>query len=163
MQNDYGIGLYQDGVFYFTNPGLYKIRNRDGVESKDFTFLWNNKEYVFKEKTTTPMVIPGETPESIQHIRKLAAKKYAQGWFFQTKRYKQLVKDGKNLPATYNEDSEFGDVVQQCLTPLPKGNLEVHSLPTDSEENYKGTKAVRPGQDLNMLFKDYEPPTLGQM
>ncbi len=161
MNNTYGTGLYQDGVFYFTNPGLYKMRNRDGVETKDFTALWNNKEYLFKEKTTVPLVIANEPPENIQHIRKVFAKKYAQGWFHQTKRYKDLVKQGKNLPATYNEDTEMGNIIQACLTALPKGQLEVKDMPKDSEDNYKGSKAIRPGQDLNAMFKDYEPPLLG--
>lgn len=161
MENNYGTGLYQDGVFYFTNPGLYKMRNRDGVETKDFTALWNNKEYIFKEKTTASLVIASEPPENIQHIRKVFAKKYAQGWFHQTKRYKDLVKQGQNMPATYNEDAEFGSVIQACLTPLPKSQVEVKEMPKDSEENYKGTKAIRPGQDLNQIFKDYEPPLLG--
>jgi len=139
------------------------MKNRDGVETKDFTALWNNREYLFKEKTTVPLVIANEPPENVQHIRKLFAKKYAQGWFHQTPRYKKLVKEGKNLPATYNEDVELGDVIQACLTPLPKGTLSVKELPKDSEENYKGTKAIKPGQDLNFIFKDYEPPTLGEM
>lgn len=163
MENNYGTGLYQDGVFYFTNPGLFKARNRDGIETADFTALWNNKEYTFKAKTTVPLVIANEPPENIQHIRKVFAKKYAQTWFHQTKRYKDLVKVGKGLPATYNEDTEFKDVIQSCLTPLPKGHMTVTELPKDSEDNYKGTKAIRPGQDLNMVFKDYEPPTLGAM
>lgn len=163
MENNYGTGLYNEGVFYFTNPGLYKMRNRDGIETKDFTALWNNREYLFKEKTTTAISIASETPESIQHIRKLFAKKYAQGWFHQTKKYKDMVKAGKNLPATYNEDTELGDVIQACLTALPKGQVSVIELPKDSEDNYKGSKAIRPGQDLNQIFKDYEPPQLGQM
>lgn len=161
MQNNYGTGLYQDGVFFFTNPGLYKMRNRDGVDTKDFTALWNNKEYLFKEKTTVALVIANEPPENVQHVRKLFAKKYAQGWFHQTKRYKDLVKQGKNLPATYNEDTEFQEVIQACLTPLPKGQLSVKEMPKDSEDNYKGSKAIRPGQDLNQAFADYEPPLLG--
>lgn len=163
MENNYGSGLYQDGVFYFTNPGLFKDRNREGVETEDFTALWNNKEYTFKSKTTVPLVIANEPPENIQHIRKLFAKKYAQAWFHQTKRYKDLVKEGKGLPATYNEDVEFTKVIQACLTPLPKGQIQVVDLPKDSEDNYIGTKAIRPGQDLNQVFKDYEPPTLGEM
>ena len=163
MENNYGTGLYQDGVFYFTNPGLFKMRDRDGAETADFTALWNNKEYRFKAKTTVALVIANEPPENIQHIRKQFAKKYAQAWFHQTKRYKDLVKQGKALPATYNEDTEFKTVVQACLTPLPKGQLAVVDLPKDSEENYKGTKAIRNGQDLNQAFADYEPPVLGAM
>lgn len=163
MENQYGTGLYQDGIFYFTNPGLCKIKNREGVETKDFTALWNNREYTFKEKTTVPLIIANEPPENIQHIRKLFAKKYAQAWFHQTKRYKDMVKAGKNMPATYDEDTEFKDVIQACLTPLPKGTAIVKELPRDNESNYKGSKAIKPGQDLNAIFADYEVPELGQM
>lgn len=161
--NDYGTGLYREGVFYFTNPGLYKMRNRDEIETKDFTALWNNKEYLFKEKTTTALVIPGETPEAIQHIRKLFAKKYSQGWFHQTKKYRDFVKAGGGRPATYNEDTELGPVIQQCLTPLPKGEISVTDLPTESESVYVGSKALRNGEDLNKAFEGYEPPLLGKM
>lgn len=163
MENKYGVGLYQDGVFYFTNPGLFKMRNRDGVETKDFTALWNNKEYLFPEKTTVPLVIASEPPENIQHIRKLFAKKYAQAWFHQTARYKKLVKEGGRVPATYDEDTEFGDVIQACLTPLPKGQAKVTELPRESESAYIGSKALGATANLNEAFKDYEPPTLGAM
>lgn len=163
MENNYGTGLYQDGVFYFTNPGLFKMRSREGVETADFTALWNNKEYTFKAKSTIPLVIMGEPPENIQHIRKLFAKKYAQAWFHQTPRYKKLVKEGKNLPATYDEDTEFLTVIQACLTPLPKGEIKIKELPPESDKNYKGTKAIKSGQDLNTVFADYEPPVLGKM
>lgn len=162
MENNYGVGLYQDGVFYFTNPGLYKMRHRNGEENKDFVALWNNKEYRFKDKTTVPLIIPNETPENIQHIRKLFAKKYAQGWFHQTAKYKKMVKDGKNMPATYNEDVELADVIQACLTPLPKGSVEVNELPRMSDSSYSASKAVGGNQDLNKLFSDYEPPILGK-
>lgn len=161
MENQYGKGLYQDGVFYFTNPGLFKSRNREGIETTDFTTLWNSREYTFKAKTTVPLVIPGETPENVQHIRKQFAKNYAQAWFHQSKRYKDMVKAGRNMPATYNEDTEFTAVIQQCLTPLPKGELTSVELPKDNETNYKGSKAIRSGQDLNAVFADYEPPELG--
>lgn len=162
-KNNYGSGLYQDGVFYFTNPGLFKMRNREGVETYDFSTLWNNREYTFLAKTTVPLVIVGEPPENIQHIRKVFAKNYAQTWFHQTPRYKKLVKEGGYIPATYNEDTEFTAVIQACLTPLPKGQVKTHELPKDTEDNYKGSKPIRPGQDLNAAFKDYEPPTLGSL
>lgn len=163
MENQYGVGLYQDGVFYFTNPGLFKMRDREGDETTDFCALWNNKEYTFKGKTTVPLIIPNEPPENVQNIRKLFAKKYAQAWFHQAPKYKVLVKKGELNPAGYNEDSEFKDVTQACLTPLPKSQAATRDLPRDSEENYKGSKAIRPGQDLNIMFKDYEPPLLGEM
>ncbi len=162
MQNDYGVGLYQDGVFYFTNPGLFKYRDREGNLTADFCALWNNKEYKFPAKTTVPLVIPGEIPENIQHIRKLFAKKYAQAWFHQTPKYKMLVKKGGFIPATYDEDAEFKDVIQACLTPLPKSQAVVKDLPRDNEANYKGTKAIGRNADLNQVFADYQIPELGQ-
>ncbi len=162
-ENNYGVGLYQDGVFYFTNPGLTMFRDREGNETNDFCALWNNKEYTFKGKSTTPLIIANEPPENIQHIRKLFAKKYAQAWFHQTKRYKELVKKGGYIPATYDEDAEFKEVIQACLTPLPKSEIKVKDLPRDSEANYKGTKAVGRNADLNALFKDYEIPEIGKI
>lgn len=163
MENNYGTGLYQDGVFFFTNPGLYKHKDAEGNETTDFCALWNNREYTFKGKTTVPLIIANEPPENIQHIRKMFAKKYAQAWFHTTKRYKDMSKKGELNPAAYNEDAEFKDVIQACLTPLPKSQAVVKDLPRDSEDNYKGTKAIKSGQDLNQAFKDYEIPELGRM
>lgn len=163
MENNYGVGLYQDGVFYFTNPGLAKFKTREGDETKDFVTLWNNKEYTFKGNTTSPLIIPNTTPEEVQHIRKKFAKSYATLWFFQTPRYRELVKKGGYIPATYDEDTEYAKVTQACLTPLPKSQVEVKDLPRDNEKNYKGTKAIARGADLNAVFQDYEIPTLGSL
>ena len=69
MENNYGSGLYQDGTFYFTNPGLAKFKTKEGDITTDFCALWNNKEYTFKGKTTSPLIIAGEPPENVQHIR----------------------------------------------------------------------------------------------
>jgi hypothetical protein len=162
MENNYGVGLYQDGVFYFTNPGLFKSKDKEGNETTDWSVLWNNKEYTFKGKTTVPLVIAGEPPENIQSIRRKFAFKYAQAWFFTTARYRELVKKGGYIPATYNEDTEFVDTIQACLTPLPKSQAEIKEMPRDKESNYKGTKAVKTGQDLNAAFADYQIPTLGE-
>ncbi len=162
-QNEYGVGLYQDGVFYFTNPGLFTAKDKEGNETTDFTTLWNNKEYTFKGGTTVPLVIQGEPPENIQHIRKQFAKNYATAWFHQTPRYRELVKKGGFIPATYNEDQEYTATIQACLTPLPKSQATVVELPRDKESNYKGTKAVKSGQDLNDAFKEYDIPTLGEV
>lgn len=163
MENNYGTGLYQDGVFYFTNPGLVKSRDIEGNETLDWSCLWNNKEYTFKAKTTVPLIIAHEPPENIQNIRKLFAKKYAQAWFFQTKRYKELVKKGGFIPAGYNEDQEIKEVTQACLTPLPKSHAIIKDLPRESEDIFKGSKALKSGQDLNEAFKDYTVPELGEM
>jgi hypothetical protein len=163
MENNYGVGLYQDGVFYFTNPGIGKFKDKFNNESTDFTTLWNNNEYTFKEKTTVPLIIPNTTPEEIQNIRKQFAKNYATAWFFTTKRYKDLVKKGGYIPATYDEDTEYKDVIQACLTPLPKSQLEVKELPKIDERNFKGSKAIGKNTNLNEAFKDYEIPELGRM
>jgi hypothetical protein len=154
MENQYGVGLYQDGVFYFTNPGL---------DNEDFVALWNNKEYTFKSKTTVPLIIPNEIPENIQVIRKRFAKAYAQKIFHKSKKYKDLVKQGGYIPATYDEDTEFKNTIQACLTPLPKSQATIKELPRESEDNYKGSKAIGTAANLNEAFKDYEIPTLGAM
>lgn len=169
MENNYGNGLYNDGVFYFTNPGLYKnpkpiVDKENGIDTTlDWTALWNNKEYIFKGKMTAPLIIENEPPQNIQTIRRKFAFQYAQAVFHQSAKYKKLVKEGGYVPATYNEDEEFTSIIQACLTPLPKASMQIKSLPRDSEENYKGTKAVTRGQDLSKLFQDYEIPELGQM
>lgn len=160
QENEYGQGLYQDGVFYFTNPGLLKDENH---KPADFSVLWNNKEYTFQAKTTVPLVIAHEQPENIQSIRKKFAKKYAQAVFHQSKEYKDLVKKGGLIPATYDEDSSFKATIQACLTPLPKSQATIKERQLDSESDYKGSKPVARGQDLNKIFEDYQIPELGQM
>lgn len=161
--NEYGVGLYREGTFYFTNPGLAKFTDKFGNESTDFSTLWNNKEYTFKGKTTVPLLIPNTTPEEVQNIRKQFAKNYATKWFFTTKRYKDLVKKGGYIPATYDEDAEYKDVIQSCLTPLPKSQLEVKEMPKVSESDFKGSKAVGRNENLEQAFKDYQIPELGKL
>lgn len=164
MENqNYGVGLYNHGVFFFTNPGIAKFKDKQGNVSTDFVTLWNNREYIFKGKTTVPLTIPNSTPEEIQEIRKQFAKNYAQAWFFTTKRYAELVKKGGYIPATYDEDTEYKDVIQACLTALPMSNMETRELPKSTDEDFKGSKAIGKGVDLNQAFKDYEIPELGIM
>lgn len=163
-QNNYGVGLYQDGVFYFTNPGLFKSRNRNGEETFDWSTLWNNVNYDFPAKMTVPLLIPRATPEEIQHIRKVFAKNYATAWFFQTPKYKKMVKDGGFIPATYNEDTEYQDVIQACLKPLPKSQAVITEVPRSvTESDLKGSKAVGSKANLEKVFEDYEIPELGSM
>lgn len=162
MENNYGVGLYNEGIFYFTNPGLAKFKDKFGNESSDFTVLWNNKEYTFKSKTTSPILIPNTTPEEVQSIRKQFANKYATKWFFTTKRYQELVKKGGYIPATYDEDTEFKDVIQACLTPLPKSQMIINDIPKISDSDFK-SKAVGRNENLEQAFKDYSIPELGTM
>lgn len=151
MENQYGTGLYNEGVFYFTNP-----------TKEDWSALWNNKEYLFPAKTTVPLIIANEPPENIQYIRKQFAKRLAQSEFFKSKRYKDMVKAGGYIPATYDEDTEYGPMIQACLTPLPKGQAIVKELPKESEANYKASRVVKQGQDLSKVFEDYQIPEMGQ-
>lgn len=164
MENNYGVGLYQDGVFYFTNPGLVKSRTEEGDETLDWSHLWNNVEYTFKAKTTVPLIIRNSTPEEIQEIRKRFARDYGQAWFHQTKRYKELSKKGELHPAGYNEDAEFGKVIQMCLTPLPKSQPKITEIPREEERKIQGgSKAIGSGANLNEVFKDYQIPVLGEV
>lgn len=163
MENQYGVGLYNRGVFYFTNPGLAKFKDRQGNITTDFTTLWNNREYTFTGKTTVPLLIPSTTPEEIQAIRKQFAKNYAQAWFFTTKRYQELVKKGGYIPATYDEDTEYQEVIQACLTALPESQLSIKEAPKASEDDFKGSKAVGSKANLEKIFEDYEIPELGAM
>lgn len=152
MENQYGQGLYQDGVFYFTNP-----------TKEDWSALWNNKEYIFPAKTTVPLIIANEPPENIQYIRKQFAKRLAQHVFHQSKQYKDMVKSGGYIPATYNEDIVLAETIQACLTPLPKGHVEVKELPKDNEKNYKASKVVTRNTDLNKVFADQEIQEVGEL
>lgn len=162
MENSYGIGLYNDGVFFFTNPGIGKFKDRFGNETTDFTTLWNSREYTFKGKTTVPLIIPDTTPEQIQNIRKQFAKNYAKAWFFTTKRYKELVKKGGYIPATYDEDAEYKEVIQACLTALPKSVAEVKEVPKLKDSDFTGgSKAISDRTNLERAFEDYQIPILG--
>jgi hypothetical protein len=153
MENNYGQGLYNEGIFYFTNP-----------TNNDFTTRWNNQEYTFKAKTTVPLIIANEPPENIQHIRKLFAKNLATYVFFESADYKKRVKDGGFIPATYNEDTVLGPTIQACLTPMPKSKMSIsQGRPIVSESDLKASKAIKRGQDLNEAFKDYEIPEVGEL
>lgn len=152
MTENYGVGLYNEGVFYFTNP-----------TNDEFVARWNNVDYVFKPKTTVPLLIANEPPENTQEIRKKFAKKLALQVFHQSKRYKELVKSGGYIPATYDEDTELGATIQACLTPLPKSSAMVKPNAPESDSNYKATKAVKSGANLEKMFEDQEVPELGEM
>lgn len=152
MSEDYGQGLYNEGTFYFTNP-----------TGEQFVARWNNVDYVFDAKSTVPLIIANEPPENIQEIRKKFAKKLALQVFHQSKRYKELVKAGGYVPATYDDDTELGAIIQSCLTPLPKSLATVKQVAPEPDSNYRATKAVRKGQNLEKLFEDQEVEELGVM
>jgi hypothetical protein len=133
-----------DGVWRFTNG-----------TGEDFTAKWGGVAYTFPAMKTTPMIIPGATPEEHQHIRKKFAKELAEREFYKTPRFKgmdtsHLNKDGQptgGFPATYT-DNDLVPFIQKCLEPLPLGQVKVKVLPKDDESKYHkdddGKNVTRP-------------------
>lgn len=144
-------GFDFDGVFRFTN-----------ATDEDFTGLWNNKEYLYKAHTTTKMIIPDETTENIQEIRKRWAYQVAQREWYKSKTYKEMVKMGRANPSIYNE-SLLQPWIDECLKPLPVSEPVVKEKAKDSERKYKVSKALADNANLNESFKDDTPRTLGKM
>lgn len=141
-----------DGVFRFTN-----------ASDEDFAALWNNKEYLYPAHRTCPMIIEGETLESIQEIRKRFAKKYAEREYMKTKAFQKIKNgDGRSVLSTYNQ-SELQPYIDQCLEPLPLAEVTIRRKKTDSESDFKGTKPVGKRDNLNAIFKDEEIQELGEM
>lgn len=120
-----------DGVFRFTNP-----------TDEDYIALWNNKEYLFPAMSTCPMIIPDESLDHIQEIRKKWAYKLAVREFYKGKEYFNLVKLGKGHPATFDEKL-LQPFVDQCLKPLPEAKATVKELP----KKKVGSKASKPITD----------------
>jgi hypothetical protein len=141
-----------DGVFRFTN-----------ATDEDYKALWNNKEYVFPAKSTCPMIIENETLENIQEIRKRWAKKLAEREYFKSKAFGKIANgDGKSVLSSYNQ-GELQKWIDQCLEPLPVSEVTVKKLKGDSDKNYRGSKALKSGSNLNQEFADQDIPELGAM
>lgn len=149
-----------DGVFKFTN-----------ASKEDFKVMWNSKEYTFPAESTCPLIIPNESQENIQNIRKKFALKYAQREFDKSTEGKKIAKEGAKhfSPATYNE-TILEPFVQQCLAPLPITTakvVEVKKVKTQFIDN--GTAIIGEGKSLESLssangeFAEYVPPELGSM
>ncbi len=114
-----------DGVFRFTN-----------FTDREFITEWNNKEYVFPANSTVPLIIPDESSLNIQNIRKAFAKRLAIREFYSGSEYARLnAMTSNGVPPTFNE-KQLEPLIERCLEPLPITSIEVHELPTDSEENY---------------------------
>lgn len=107
-----------DGVFRFTN-----------FTDKDFKAKWASVEYTFPAMKTTPMIIPGQTPEEIQHIRKKFARELAEQEFYKTPKFVGMnsVQPG-GVPALYT-DSDLTPFIQRCLEPLPIAQLKSKIVP----------------------------------
>ncbi len=139
-----------DGIFRFTN-----------ATTEDFTGLWNNKEYTFKAGTCSKIIIPEETSENVQEIRKKWAYKLAQREFYKSDDYNAMKEQGRGLPPTYT-DSKLTEWIQQCLEPLPEGKADVIEKVVKPVQT-KVAKSVGSKQNLNEMFKDDEPEEFGEM
>lgn len=142
------------GVFYFTNP--------TDVERK---YLWNNKEYTFPPRSTVPLIIPTESLENIQEIRKRFAYRMAEERFYESEEYKKMKEMGGGLPPTF-DPKILEPMIQECLTSLPITRAKIQTgKEIDKESNYKATKAVGKNEDLNLVFKEESAnaPELGEM
>jgi hypothetical protein len=140
-----------DGVFRFTN-----------ATKEDFKVLWNNKEYLFPSETSCPMIIPNESLENIQEIRKKFAYKLALREFHKSKNYTTMSKQGQGLPPLY-DDKILEPEIERCLNPLPISKVKVKEMPKASEKQFKGSKAMTDKDNPNFVFKDEPVASLGKM
>lgn len=144
------------GVFYFTN-----------WTDEDYVHLWNNQEYTFPKKSMVPLIMPKETSEAIQEIRKRFAYDLAVREFYSGKEYQRLVKLGNKaggIPPIFDEKI-LEPMIEKCLNPLPLAKAQVRNVERDEESKFKGSKAVGLDDNLNETFKkeSASPKTLGKM
>lgn len=143
------------GVFHFTNP-----------TDEDFVHLWNNKEYTFPANKTVPLIIPNETLENIQEIRKRFAYDLALREFYKGKVYKALVIQGNKsaggVPPLFDEKI-LEPMIEQCLKPMPVARAIVKEVKKDNEKVFKGSKAIGKKDNLNEVFKDEPIEEKGEM
>jgi hypothetical protein len=131
------------GVFMFTNP-----------TDQERKYLWNNKEYTFPPQSTVPLIIPTETLENIQEIRKRFAYRMAEERFYEGAEYKRMKEMGNGMPPTF-DDKILEPMIEECLKPLPMSRASIkQASKIDDERNYKATKALEEGEDPNMLFAE---------
>lgn len=152
MQND--INEDFTGVFYFTNP-----------DNEEFVGLWNNVEHRFAPQTTSPLIIPQESLENIQEIRKRFALRNAEKRFYKSEQYMKMKELGGGMPPTF-DPKVLEPMIQECLKPLEQKRAVVTAGATlDNESNYKASKAVGNNEDLNRIFAEESAnaPVLGAM
>lgn len=141
------------GVFYFTNP-----------TKQDRKYLWNNKEYLFPAESTVPLIIPNETLENIQEIRKRFAFRMAEERWYEGTEYNKMKEMGGGLPPTF-DPKILEPMIQECLKPLEIKRAAVkQGSKIDDENNYKATKAMGEKDDPNFLFREENQniPTYGK-
>ena len=158
MNND--INEDFSGVFMFTNP-----------TKKERKYLWNNKEYVFPAESTVPLIIPSETLQNIQEIRKRFAYRMAEERLYEGEiteggyNYKKAKEMGGGMPPTF-DDKILEPWIHECLKPLPvKRAVIKQGKKIDDESNYKATKAMSQNDNPSALFAEENQniPVLGTM
>ncbi len=140
------------GVFMFTN-----------WTKKEKVFMWNNKEYTFPPLKTVPLIIPGETLENIQEIRKKWAFKLAESEWYDGAEYRKLSKMGRGLPPT-RDDKVLQPMIDKCLNPLPIARATVKEGKKE-RQTYRATKAIGEKENPNYVFREENenPEALGAM
>jgi hypothetical protein len=138
-----------DGVFRLTNPS-----------DEDFTALWNNVEYLFPAGKRVAIIIPNETLENIQEIRKRFAYRLAlREWYSNNiktddgKTYKQLSKMGNGIPPTFDE-KVLEPFIEKCLTTLPDAPFKSKKQKGDDGSIYKSSKAITDKENPNFVFRE---------
>src|SRR5258707_12287062 len=139
------------GVFMFTNP-----------TKQERKYLWNNKEYVFPPESTVPLIIPTETLENIQEIRKRFAFRMAEERLYEGEilpggyNYSKAKEMGGGLPPTF-DPKILEPFIGECLKPLAIKRAEIkQGKKLDEESNYKATKAFAESQSPQDVFKEDE-------
>lgn len=129
------------GVFTFTN-----------WTDEDFTDKWNSVEYTFPAHKTVPLIIPNETQEGIQNIRKKFARTLGEREFYKSERGRLMnSKDAGPRPALYTE-ADIAPYVQKCLEPLEPGLAQTRVVPKDGERLLSRDKKGNPR--TNVLEED---------
>lgn len=151
------------GVYMFSNP-----------TDKERKYLWNNKEYIFPAESTVPLIIPTETLENIQEIRKRFAFRMAEERLFEGEpvknregkvvfEYLKAMEMGRGLPPTFDQKI-LEPMIEECLKPLPiKRAVIQEGQKLDDESKYKATKAGFKSSPAEVFKEDENRYEVGMM
>ena len=146
------------GVFMFTNP-----------TNKERKYLWNNKESTFPAESTVPLIIPTETLENIQEIRKRFAYRMAEERLYEGEKtpsgfeYLQAKEMGRGLPPTF-DPKILEPWIEECLKPLPIRRASIkEGKKLDDERQYKATKAGFTSSPTEVFKEDENRYPIGVM
>lgn len=140
-----------DGRFFFTN-----------WSDEDFSVRWNKVEYVFPANKTSPILIPSESLEGIQNIRKAWAEQLAEREYLKSSKiswkaggmeakpgegesmhaalaYIPLVKNRQT--GEWDERSPLAPLAMKCLEPLPMTSAKVNKI-EQKEVRLRGNSKV---------------------